>query len=126
MSRGIPSRPFVAEVAKANRMLTLTEFRAQLMNTGYPVSGGESDRFDHQLRMLRSEFRWHMYKRGSKEAIYCAPDVTDEEALAYCKEHHLAVANENVYDTAPLEAFTRANAWRYAATLISPAWRAAA
>lgn len=126
MTRGIPSRPFVAEIAKANRMLTLAEFRTQLMNSGYPVSGGESNTLDHQLRMLRSEFRWRMYKRGSKEAVYCAPGVTDEEALEYCKEHHLSVASENVYDTAPLEAFVRANAWRYAATLISSAWRAAA
>ncbi len=131
--------PFIATIAENSRIHTKQSLRRALIAMGYPMPNEDNDsEYAVAYKWLRRH-GWVTMYTGARSTLHCAPDVTSEEAIAYCKAHNLPVigltkqgskrtkrAIEAGYAHAELAAVVRAISGSYARARLSRAWRAAA
>lgn len=135
---------FIAAIAKNNRIMTQETMRRALRAMGYPLNGRRGE-LNYAFKNLRERHGWELRRTGNQVFLFCASDVTHEEAVEYCVAHgikppkierkvsgrHRAparLAREGAQGRAvdDLTAFVHVVALTYARTRCSQAWRAAA
>lgn len=134
--------PFMDAITENCRIHTAQTLRRALGAMGYPLTNRTTE-LRKPYKYLR-ERGWVTRHTGTFTILHCAPDVTEEEAIAYCKAHGISVANlagklyvrarhasaRPDYLTAAskcdvLTTYVRAISGTYARARFSEAWRTA-
>ena len=83
--------PFMNVITENCRIHTAQTLRRALGAMGYPLTNRTTDLLK-PYKYLR-ERGWVTRHTGTFAILHCAPDVTEEEAVNYCKSHGISISN---------------------------------